>query len=242
MRAVAEAVDQVPADAGVVATLEAMARGALMGAKGNSGVILSQLVRGVVDVLVDAVDGSGAVQSAALQQAFERGAKLAWQAVTHPVEGTILTVARAAAEGATGDDLISVARAAADAAAESLRHTPEQLPALADAGVVDAGGRGLVVLLDALVATLCGETPLRDTDRMLPPPVVDRTALAHAREQGSDEYAFEVMYLLDADDSVIPDLRERLEELGDSLVVVGAGGLWNVHVHVNDVGAAIEAG
>ena len=242
MRAVTDAVEEVPAEGGVTAMLEALSRGALMGARGNSGVILSQLLRGCVEVLIDVVDQGAPVDGAALQQAFERGAKLAWQAVAHPVEGTILTVARAAAEGAQGDGLVAVARAAADAAAESLTHTPEQLRVLADAGVVDAGGRGLVVLLDALVTTLCGEEPLRDSSRALPPPVVDRTALAHAREQGSDEFAFEVMYLLDADDSVITDLRQRLAALGDSVVVVGGSGLWNVHVHVNDVGAAIEAG
>jgi DAK2 domain fusion protein YloV len=242
MRAVADAVDKIPADGDVTAALEAMARGALMGARGNSGVILSQLLRGAVDVFVEAVRARGHVDSVALQEAFERGAKLAWQAVTHPVEGTILTVARAAAEGAHGDDLVSVARSAANAAAESLQHTPEQLRVLADAGVVDAGGRGLVVLLDALVLTLCGESPLRADARSLPAPVVDRDTLANAREQGSDDYAFEVMYLLDADDHAIPELRERLDLLGDSLVVVGGGGLWNVHVHVNDVGAAIEAG
>jgi hypothetical protein len=242
MRAVADAVEKVPREAGVSRALEAMARGALMGARGNSGVILSQLLRGCVDVLVDVVDRGAVVDGDALQLAFESGAKLAWQAITHPVEGTILTVARAAAEGARGDDLVTVAKAAADAAAESLAHTPEQLPALADAGVVDAGGRGLVVLLDALVATICGEEPVRDTELMLPPPVVDRTALAYAREQGSERFAFEVMYLLDANDAAIADLRERLDELGDSVIVVGGGGLWNVHVHVNDVGAAIEAG
>ncbi len=242
MRAVAEAVEKVPADANVVRALEAMARGALMGARGNSGVILSQLLRGAVEVLTDAVDTGGSVDGAALKEAFERGAKLAWQAVTHPVEGTILTVARAAAEGATGDDLLSVARSAADAAAEALAHTPEQLSALADAGVVDAGGRGLVVLLDALVTTLCGEAPVRAANLMLPAPVVDRSALADRREQGSEDFGYEVMYLLDADDNAIPDLRERLDDLGDSVVIVGAGGLWNVHVHVNDVGAAIEAG
>jgi DAK2 domain fusion protein YloV len=241
MRAVADAVAAVPDDAGIVAALEAMGRGALMGAKGNSGVILSQLLRGTVDVLVETVEADVPVDGSALQRAFERGAQLAWEAVTHPVEGTILTVARSAADGAQGADLLEVARAAADAAAESLSHTPEQLPALADAGVVDAGGRGLVVLLDALVTTLCGEQPTR-VDEALPAPIVDRTSLAAAREQGSEEFAFEVMYLLDADDAVIPDLRSTLDELGDSLVVVGGGGLWNVHVHVNDVGAAIEAG
>ncbi|MFL6240931.1 MAG: DAK2 domain-containing protein [Actinomycetes bacterium] len=242
MRAVAEAVEKVPPDADIVRALDAMARGALMGARGNSGVILSQLLRGAVDILVDTVDAGGVLDGDALQRAFQRGAELAWRAVTHPVEGTILTVARAAAEGATGADLVSVARAAADAAAEALRHTPEQLSALADAGVVDAGGLGLVVLLDALVATLSGETPVRSDERMLPAPAVDRSALAQAREQGSDEFAFEVMYLLDADDAAVPELRERLDGLGDSLIVVGGGGLWNVHVHVNDVGAAVEAG
>jgi hypothetical protein len=242
MRAVAEAVDRVPPDASVVRALEAMARGALMGAKGNSGVILSQLIRGAVDVLVDTADRADEVDGAALKRAFERGADLAWRAVTHPVEGTILTVARVAADGAHGDDLLTVARTAADAAAEALSHTPEQLRALADAGVVDAGGRGLVVLLDSLVSTLCGEVPFRETERMLPAPVVDRGALAGAREQGSEAFAFEVMYLLDADETADRELRERLAALGDSLVIVGGGGLWNVHVHVNDVGAAIEAG
>jgi DAK2 domain fusion protein YloV len=163
--------------------------------------------------------------------------------VTQPVEGTILTVARAAAEGsASGGDLLTVARAAADSAADALSHTTEQLGALAAAGVVDAGGRGLVVLLDAFVSVLSGEHPSRSALLTLPPPVVDRSALADAREQGSAEFAFEVMYLLDADDADIPGLRDKLDSLGDSLVVVGGDGLWNVHVHVNDVGAAIEAG
>ena len=100
MRAVAEAVERLPSDSDAVRVLEAMSRGALMGARGNSGVILSQLLRGAVDVLVDTADTGDPLDGVALQRAFERGAKLAWQAVTHPVEGTILTVARAAAEGA----------------------------------------------------------------------------------------------------------------------------------------------
>jgi DAK2 domain fusion protein YloV len=241
MRAVAEAIDKTAADGDIVQTLEAMGRGALMGARGNSGVILSQLLRGAVEVLTETVNNASPVDGAALRHALAHGADLAWRAVTNPVEGTILSVARAAAEGAQGDDVIAVARAAADAAADSLQRTTQQLKALADAGVVDAGGRGLVVMLDALVATLCGEAPERMAST-LPAPVVDRAALAGAREQGSDEYAFEVMYLLDADDDAIPQLRNQLAELGDSLVVVGGGGLWNVHVHVNNVGAAIEAG
>jgi DAK2 domain fusion protein YloV len=243
MRAVAEAVEAVPDDADVVTTLRALARGALMGARGNSGVIVSQVLRGCVDVFIETAAAGAPLDGPTLHAAYERGAKLAYEAVAHPVEGTILTVARAAAEGcAAGGNLLTVARAAADSAAEALAHTTEQLGALAAAGVVDAGGRGLVVLFDAFVAVLSGVTPSRILPLGLPRPVVDRTALANAREQGSADYAYEVMYLLDAEDAVIPGLRSKLETLGDSLVVVGGEGLWNVHVHVNDVGAAIEAG
>jgi DAK2 domain fusion protein YloV len=243
MRAVTEAIASTSEADDVVATLRALARGALMGARGNSGVILSQLLRGCVDVFVETVQAGDPLDGPTLHAAYERGAKLAYEAVTQPVEGTILTVARAAAEGsASGGDLLTVARAAADSAADALSHTTEQLGALAAAGVVDAGGRGLVVLLDAFVSVLSGEHPSRSALLTLPPPVVDRSALADAREQGSAEFAFEVMYLLDADDADIPGLRDKLDSLGDSLVVVGGDGLWNVHVHVNDVGAAIEAG
>jgi DAK2 domain fusion protein YloV len=243
MRAVAEAVEAVPDDLDVFATLRALSRGALMGARGNSGVILSQVLRGCVDVFIETLEAGDLLDGPTLHAAYERGAKLAYQAVAQPVEGTILTVARAAAEGsAAGGSLLTVARAAADSANEALARTPEQLSVLAAAGVVDAGGRGLVVLLDAFASVLSGEYSSRAAPPGLPAPVVDRTALADAREQGSDEFAFEVMYLLDAEDAAIPGLRDKLSSLGDSLVVVGGDGLWNVHVHINDVGAAIEAG
>jgi DAK2 domain fusion protein YloV len=243
MRAVAEAVEAVSDHRDVSATLRALSRGALMGARGNSGVILSQVLRGCVDVFLETLEAGDLLDGPTLHAAYERGAKLAYEAVTQPVEGTILTVARAAAEGsATGGSLLTVARAAADSANEALAHTTEQLSVLAAAGVVDAGGRGLVVLLDAFVSVLSGDYVAHSAPLNVPPPVVDRTALANAREQGSDEFAFEVMYLLDAEDAVIPGLRDKLSSLGDSLVVVGGDGLWNVHVHVNDVGASIEAG
>jgi DAK2 domain fusion protein YloV len=126
------------------------------------------------------------------------------------------------------------------AAREALQHTPEQLEQLRAAGVVDAGGRGLCVILDAAETVLTGRRPVPVTapigSRRIPVP--DQ----QGHELSADGPAYEVMYLLDADDAQVPGLKERLARLGDSLVVVGGDGLWNVHVHVDDVGAAVEAG
>ncbi len=160
---------------------------------------------------------------------------------------------RAAADAALsasggGDDLAAVVRAAAEAARVALARTPEQLPALARAGVVDAGGRGLVVLLDALVEVVTGAAPA-GAEPPAPASTPPRRAAVDAmRETGSDEFGYEVQYLLDAPDEAVDRLRATLAGLGDSLVIVGARGpdpaqrTWNVHVHVNDVGAALEAG
>ncbi|MGV9804226.1 DAK2 domain-containing protein [Micromonospora chersina] len=217
--------------------LRLMARGALLGARGNSGVILSQILRGFADALAAAPAVRGRQLAAALADA----ATAAYAAVAHPVEGTLLTVVAAAAraaEQADTDDLRAVAREAAGGAARALARTPEQLPALARAGVVDAGGRGLCLLLDALVEVVTGESPARPAPA---PPAVRPPATA-VRETGSSAYAYEVQYLLDATDESVARLRGELDGLGDSLVIVGDGGTWNVHVHVNDVGAAVEAG
>ncbi|MCU0278821.1 MAG: DAK2 domain-containing protein [Candidatus Nanopelagicales bacterium] len=215
---------------------EAIARGSLLGARGNSGVILSQLLRGFADV-VGRVDTPAA---STLQEALRRGADQAYEAVSRPVEGTVLTVARAAADAAstvTTDDLAAVATAAADSARAALARTPEQLPALAAAGVVDAGGKGLVVVLDALAEVLTGETRVED--------LIPAAAVVAHEPMPQGEYhgpRYEVMYLLDGEDDAIPQLRSRLDALGDSLVVVGGGGLWNVHVHTDSIGESIEAG
>jgi DAK2 domain fusion protein YloV len=221
--------------------LRRMARGALHGARGNSGVIVSQLLRGIAEALATTPAAGGR----ALASALDRAAMAAWSAVSAPVEGTLLSVATAAARAATdadSDDLAAVARAAAEGAAKALARTPEQLSVLARAGVVDAGGRGLVVLLEALVEVV-------EEAQGTAVPVVAATAPARspaavaARESGSAEFAYEVQYLLDAPAAAVEGLRAELAPLGDSLVVVGDGGdTWNVHVHVNDVGAAIEAG
>src|SRR6266540_3986673 len=217
--------------------LRCAARGALLGARGNSGVILSQILRGLADALAAAPLAGGR----ALATALATAASAAYQAVAQPVEGTILTVVRAAAQAAAAadsDDLATVARAAADAARAALARTPEQLPVLARAGVVDAGGRGLCVMLDALVEVITGERP---SDEPVVPASV-RPPLTMARESGSDDYAYEVQFLLDATETAVAPLKQSLAKLGDSLVVVGGDGTWNVHVHVNDVGAAVEAG
>jgi fatty acid kinase len=220
------------------AALRTMARGALLGARGNSGVIVAQLLRGLADALVTVP----AVRGHDLADALTAAAKASYAAVATPVEGTILSVASAAARAAAAadsDDLDAVCRAAAEAADAALARTPGQLPVLAAAGVVDAGGRGLVVLLDALVEVIDGRGP----ERPVPAPPPPRAALNRAREAGSGEYAYEVQYLLEAGDEAVARLRTVLGGLGDSLVVVGTGdGTWNVHVHVNDVGAAFEAG
>ncbi len=237
VEAAAVAAGEVADPANIPAPMaEAIARGSLLGARGNSGVILSQLLRGFADV-VAAVDEPAA---STLQEALQRGADQAYAAVSRPVEGTVLTVARAAAQGAgevTVDDLAAVAMAAADSARAALARTPEQLPALAAAGVVDAGGRGLVVVLDALAEVLTGEARVEDL-------VPAEAVVAHdPMPQGEYEGPrYEVMYLLDAEDDGIARLRGRLDGLGDSLVVVGGGGLWNVHVHTDSIGASIEAG
>jgi hypothetical protein len=233
------------------ATMKALAQGALLGARGSSGVILSQVLRGFADVLGPLSSAGGEKVKDALDAAVTK----AYAAVSEPAEGTILSVARGAATAARaveGDDFAAVMRAAAAGAREALERTTEQLPALKAAGVVDAGGRGLVVVLEALAAVAAGtRRPARTggagqapaADRAEPPPVVprDRSALTAAREDGSGQFAYEVQYLLDADDAAVGELRERLAALGDALVIVGGDGLHNVHVHVNDVGAAIEA-
>ncbi|MDQ1651570.1 MAG: fatty acid kinase [Cryptosporangiaceae bacterium] len=235
----------VGAPSGPGRALRAMARGALLGARGNSGVIVSQLLRGMADTLT----GPQPADGAALAGALNTAAEACYEAVAEPAEGTILSVARGAARTAQAaadrsGEALAVAIAAAGGAAEALAETPRQLEALARAGVVDAGGRGLVVLLDALAAVLGGSQP---ETAPLARVTRDPGQLVVPREAGSPEFGYEVQYLLDASPDAVDVLRAELRKLGDSVVIVGAGAdpeldLWNVHAHVNDVGAAIEAG
>ena len=225
----------------LAAVCKAVAHGSLMGARGNSGVILSQLLRGLTGRL-GRQDPAGPADVA---DALVVASDLARQAVVRPVEGTILTVARAAGEGAVtcgAGDLLAVAEAARAAAADALAKTPEMLEVLARAGVVDAGGTGYLLVLDALLSVVDG--------RALPePPPLDSVAapagehlLGHSSgEADAGDLRYEVMYLLDAPDDTIADFKEVWAGIGDSIVVVGGDGLWNCHIHTNDIGPAIEA-
>ncbi|MFG3721707.1 DAK2 domain-containing protein [Streptomyces massasporeus] len=240
----------------------AMAHGALIGARGNSGTILAQLLRGMAQVLADG--DTARADGRCLRLALRHAADSARRAVAHPVEGTVLTVASAAADAADGaeGDCGTVARAAYDGARTALAATPGQLPVLERAGVVDAGGRGLVAVLGALVETFTGErerargvagsahtNPAGDlharvdaVDGHAPADGAQGECADGATVPGQEGPAFEVIYLLEAEDAAVERLRGRLDALGDSLVVVGGDGLWNVHVHVDDAGAAVEAG
>ena len=216
---------------------EAISRAALMGARGNSGVILSQVLRGLCARLCREAD-AGPID---LAEGLAMAAEEARRSVAEPVEGTMLTVLRDAAEAAgracrDGADCDAVAEAALGAAVESLELTRDRLPALSDAGVVDAGAKGVVLLFDALVATLRG-APMR-IEVGPSGPVGSDTGAPGAPDS---RYGYEVMYLLDSSDGPVAALRQRLGEIGDSLVVVGGGGLYNVHVHTDDPGAAVEA-
>ncbi|MFJ8023274.1 DAK2 domain-containing protein [Streptomyces sp. NPDC096311] len=255
--------------------VRAMAHGALIGARGNSGTILAQLLRGMAQVLAadgatggatggetdGATDGETAhTDGQALRLALRQAADSAREAVAHPVEGTVLTVATAAAEAATGTegDCGTVACAAYEGARAALMATPGQLAVLERAGVVDAGGRGLLAVLAALAETFTGESPGAGrvagevhtrvngvdggVDRVDGVGPVDVNGVCVDGRPGEESPAFEVTYLLEAEDADVARLRARLDRLGNSLVVVGGDGLWNVHVHADDAGAAVEAG
>jgi DAK2 domain fusion protein YloV len=229
------------------AALAAFSRGALLGARGNSGVILSEMLGAVARRISTATPEERNAQ--VMADALRRATDASYAAVGRPVEGTMLTVARAASEAAMalaeepGVRARDVFTTAARAAREALARTPEQLQILKDAGVVDAGGRGVSVILDAAETVLTGRRPVPVTSPIgrhaIPIP---HTGSLPEGDLSPDGPAYEVMYLLDATEAAIPALRTTLDALGDSLVVVGGEGLWNVHVHVDDVGAAIEAG
>jgi len=221
--------DAEPVD--VADALGRLARGAVASARGNSGVIMSQVIRG----FAEAAAHGGEFDGVGLASAFGYADKAATGAVTRPVAGTILTVLHTVAAAVRGEtrSLKEVAVRAAAVASAALEETPNQLPVLAQAGVVDAGARGLVAVLDALVGVITGTTA---------EPTHSLAALhAHAAPAA---HAWEVMYLLDGvEEPALPALRRALSGLGDSVTVAGDGaGSHAVHVHCADIGAAIEAG
>ena len=261
-------------------------RAILLAARGNSGVIVSQLVGGLCESVIDR--GSESLDALLLAEAFANGAAAARACVAHPQEGTILTVADAGAAAAVeaaeaGGSLEDVCEAAVDAAQEALARTPDQLEALARAGVVDAGGAGCVLMLESFHRVVTGRWTANDEGLLSAGPALHRrhewrqeppdvpgggprpspTIAADAGEparalpvatlpghdpldpegEASDGPAYEVMYLLgDSSPDAVRLLTATLDGLGDSLLVVGGPDLWNVHVHVDDPGAAVEAG
>jgi uncharacterized protein len=243
MRGVMESLNEAPA----VNFAAAVADGALMAARGNSGVILAQALRALVGGLSGASAAGGAELAGALGAAaselagaLRAAAAEARRAVARPVEGTVLTVLTDAAAAATasagdGGPVPDVATAALAAAQASLERTTAALPELAEAGVVDAGGLGAVLLLDALASVANGvemAVGVRDAGP------VGRSDSADADQEMG--FAFEVMFLLRADDSVIPSLRDALAELGDSLVVIGSGGRYKMHLHTDEPERAVD--
>lgn len=226
-----------------------LARAMLVSARGNSGVILSQLVRGLASVVEET--GGRPLDGPALTAALRAASDLAWSGVARPVEGTILSVARAAAEGAEavgGGSLDDVTQGAVDAARSALQSTPRQLETLREAGVVDAGGAGYLLVLEALLRVVRGEHGLADPDRpaaWLPATGAARAVPAQGLGAHADSGgpAYEVMYLLDdTDDERARSLSAQLESIGDSVVIAGGPALFSVHVHTDDIAAALEAG
>ncbi|MDQ6836884.1 MAG: DAK2 domain-containing protein [Actinomycetota bacterium] len=245
------------ADGDNLATVaKALAHGSLMGARGNSGVILSQILRGVAKVVGDA-DG---IDADLLRDALAEASMGAYQAVGNPVEGTILTVIRGAAEsvadGAGGKDLLDVSATARDAAATALAATTDLLAELRTAGVVDSGGAGLLLLFDALLHVVDGRpipdppdgapdaNPQAQADGASQPASARVWARASASELASGGESgprYEVMYLLEASDDAVGGFRREWASIGESIVVVGGDGIYNCHIHTDDIGAAIEA-
>ena len=262
------------------AVCKAISHGSLMGARGNSGVILCQILRGLSEAFAEA----GECTPQSLAAGLEAAKQSAYEAVLEPKEGTILTVLKDIAEEASaceaeGSDLTAMADRCKTAGQESLERTPELLEVLAEAGVVDAGGAGLVLLWDAVLWVVDGRE-LPEPPEELPGVVgvegaggasvggsaahgatagreggavaghagvvaAGHVAAGHAGGVGAvdaGEQRYEVMYFLETPDDDISSFREAWGGIGDSIVVVGGDGLWNCHIHTNDIGAAIEAG
>jgi len=221
---------------------EAIADGSLMGAQGNSGIILSQVLRAFASTL----EGRDGLDARGFSEAIGSAAAAAYGAVGRPVEGTILTVLRETAEAIADDetaDLLTTLDTAYRVAEESLRRTPDLLPVLAEAGVVDAGGAGLLLLFAAVVEEVSGEAALLPEDLLSAEadlPRGDRDDLD--RPSSIADLRYEVMFLLDGPDGAGDRLKDAWAEIGDSIVVVGGDGAWNCHIHTDQIGPSIEVG
>ncbi|MCU1373354.1 MAG: Dak phosphatase [Actinomycetia bacterium] len=230
------------AEPDMASVCKAISHGSLMGARGNSGVILSQILRGLATTFAESETCDGA----RLADGLVAAAAGAYGAVMRPIEGTILTVIRELSEAAKataggGASLVEVLDAARVAGHDALARTPELLAVLKEAGVVDAGGAGLLLLVDAALNVVDGR-PLPK-----PEPVSSKVLVAAGHAVAGDSHGdvsdlrYEVMYFLEAPDDTIPAFKDVWAGIGDSIVVVGGDGIWNCHIHTDDIGASIEA-
>jgi uncharacterized protein len=235
-----------PAQASMDVVCAAISHGSLMGARGNSGVIMSQILRG----LAGGCRGLSEIGPVDFASALSAASTAAYGAVMKPIEGTILTVVRGAAEGASdaagrGGTLLEVVVAAREKAQIALDSTPDLLPVLKQAGVVDAGGAGLCLLLDAALLLLDGRpVPTVEAPGSPMPHEIGGNGsrpLEHGGVPGIADLRYEVMYFLEAPDESIAGFKDVWASIGDSIVVVGGDGIWNCHIHTDDIGAAIEA-
>jgi uncharacterized protein len=222
-------------EVGIIA--QKVAHGALMGARGNSGVILSQIFRG----FARALEGVDAFDTVGFAAALREAATTAYKGVIKPVEGTILTVAREAAEAAVGaaassDSLTYVLAQVVHEARESVTRTPSLLPVLAEAGVVDAGGQGLHIILEGMLRYTRGEQLSVDTELAA---AMDLQAL-HA--DGEEGYGYDVQFIIHGERLDVGEIREKIASLGDSALVVGDSRAVKVHVHTPEPGTPINYG
>jgi DAK2 domain fusion protein YloV len=236
MNAALAEIERTPDDS-VSVIVHAVAHGALMGARGNSGVILSQILRGFARSL----DGKATFTAQELAEAAQEACDTAYQGVVKPVEGTILTVAREAARAAREaadqtDDVLEVLDQIVESARVTNALTPELLPVLKEAGVVDAGGQGLVYILEGALRHLLGESVDLDVEMDA---VVDLQSTLGA---GGEGYGYDVQFLIMGQTLNVDEIRGTIGAMGDSTLVVGDSGLVKVHVHVQDPGIPISYG
>jgi len=249
-----EVADKSASTVGEVAAI--FAKGLLMGARGNSGVITSQLFRG----FSQSVKGKDELDGQALALAFQSGVEVAYKAVMKPVEGTILTVSRGAAIGAkkkaeATNDAVEVMKAALEGAKAALAKTPDMLPVLKEVGVVDSGGQGLVFIYEGFLSALTGEYIASEDFQATPATMTEMINAEHhksvaghvATEDITFGYCTEIMVALKQGPTYVKDFdydefRNYLNELGDSLLVVNDDEIVKVHVHTEDPGLVMQEG
>ena len=238
MDVVVDEVSRLEEDADIAAVCHAITHGSLMGARGNSGVILSQILRG----LCEGIGGAEQVDSALIADAFERSVVVAFQAVRKPVEGTILTVLRDTAEVARagaleGLGLPDVLAAISAGAFDSVRRTPELLPVLKENGVVDAGGLGLAILIEGFIASATGQDVRIADVWSVSAPLL---AVEPADDWDDDEFLYCTEFLLFGDGIDENAVHDYVASVGGSELVVGAAGEFKVHVHTNEPGSVLS--